>query len=126
MNKATINSVLFIVSDLERSKAFYQKVFDVEPQQFAPNLASLDVNGLLLQLNGDATAPWVPPKAERGGGVGVHFGVDDIQAVWDRLHTLGISLPEKPTQRPWGLTTFVITDPDGYEVQFQQPINAAS
>ena len=117
---ASINSVLICVADLERSKEFYAGVLGLEPMEFAPNLAAFDVKGVLLQLNAEVNLPASLPKHERGGGVGVHLLVDDIWAVWEHLNHLGIPLSEEPTPRPWGLTTFVIEDPDGYEVQFQQ------
>ncbi len=125
MSELSLNSVLICVTDLERSKDFYKKVLEIEPMEFTPKLAAFDVKGVLLQLNAEISSPVSLPKHGLGGGTGIHFLVDDIQAVWDRLHGLGISLPEEPTPRPWGLTTFVISDPDGYEVQFQQPLEAA-
>jgi len=117
----SIQSVFFFVADLERSKVFYRGVLGAEPVEQGPNIASFNVGGVELMLHADGDTPRVTPGSARGAGVTVHFQVEDIHALWERLHGLGIHLTEQPTPKPWGFTEFGVRDPDGYEVEFLEP-----
>jgi catechol 2,3-dioxygenase-like lactoylglutathione lyase family enzyme len=121
MAAISIHSLFFFVSDLERSKAFYRNLLDIEPVQRSPNLASFDIAGVEFMLHADGDAPRVPPGSQRGGGVALHIQVQGIHELWERLHGLGIPLAERPTQQPYGFIEFAVHDPDGYEVEFVEP-----
>ncbi len=121
MKVVSVQSVFFFVADLERSKAFYRDVLGAEPVEQGPSIASFNVGGVELMLHADGDTPRVPPGSARGAGVAVHFQVEGIHALWERLHGLGIQLSEQPTQQPWGFIEFGVRDPDGYEVEFLEP-----
>ena len=123
MKTATVHSVFFFVTDLDRSKAFYHKLLDIEPVEQGPSMAAFDIGGVQLLIHRDGDTPRVPAGSERGAGVALHIQVEGIHALWDRLNSLGIPLEEEPTVQPYGVTEFAIKDPDGYEVEFVEPVS---
>ena len=122
MPVSNVQSVFFFVTDLERSKDYYQKVLDIEPIQQGPSMVAIPIGGVNLLLHADGDTVRVRPPSKRGAGVSLHIQVHDIQAVWERLRGLGISTEEAPTEQPYGFMEFAIKDPDGYEVEFVEPV----
>lgn len=49
------------------------------------------------------------------------YTVDDPDAVHARLAAQGIDAPP-PTDKPWGVRSFLVTDPDGNLVSFTKPL----
>jgi catechol 2,3-dioxygenase-like lactoylglutathione lyase family enzyme len=54
--------------------------------------------------------------------VQLHFAVDDVDAVYDRLVRAGVAFEGKPSDKPWGLRTASCRDPGGHGVEFTMPI----
>ena len=77
-------------------------------------------------LHADNATTKVPQGPKRGEGFALHLRVEGIHALWDRLHQAGVALDEEPTEQPYGVTEFAVHDPDGYEVEFVEPLPAAS
>ena len=48
----------------------------------------------------------------------VHFEVRDIKAAFCQVQEAGVKIIEGITDRPWGMTEFVIEDPDGHTLYF--------
>ena len=48
----------------------------------------------------------------------VHFGVRDLHAAFRHVQEAGVKIIEGISKRPWGLTEFVIEDPDGHTLYF--------
>lgn len=60
--------------------------------------------------------------SSRGGGLTLALQVDDIEAIRRRLSDAGIEAP--PARRhPWGALSFFCRDPEGYRLEFWQPLN---
>ena len=119
-----VHSVFFFVADLERSKAFYQQVLGLAPAYEASTIASFRLGNVELMLHADGSTPRVPAGSKRGAGFALHLQVEGIHAFWEHLQSSGIQLGEKPTQQPYGVTEFSLHDPDGYEVEFVEPVPA--
>jgi catechol 2,3-dioxygenase-like lactoylglutathione lyase family enzyme len=118
---AAIDTVFMFVSELARSRDFYARVLGKEPERSREEmLASFDVGATHLLLHSDANATWLPAGAQKGVGMALHLRVDDVDAEWERLESLGIALPEKPTTLHTGIRKFAMKDPDGYEVELIQ------
>ena len=113
-----VHSIFFFVADLERSKAFYRALFDIEPIENSPSIASFSLGGVELMLHVDGEISRIPPNGPRGTGMAVHVQVEGIDLLWQRLHAQGFQLLEPPTKQPWGFTEFGMLDPDGYHVEF--------
>ncbi|MCY3840519.1 MAG: VOC family protein [Gammaproteobacteria bacterium] len=54
----------------------------------------------------------------RGQHLHIHFGVRDIQAAFRQVQEAGVKIVEGISDRPWGMTEFVIEDPDGHTLYF--------
>ena len=107
--------------DIDRSRTFYQTVFGWEFLGYRGSGRSLDLTDGVLNV----TLIDQPPTDRRQYDEGdefIHFGivVDDLDAVWRRLHELGVPFskesvkernPIDPTQPP--PVSFKVLDPDG-------------
>ena len=54
----------------------------------------------------------------RGQHLHIHFGVRDIHAAFRQVQEAGVKIVEGISERPWGMTEFVIEDPDGHTLYF--------
>jgi len=62
-------------------------------------------------------------KSSAGSGITVTMQVDDIHAWHHRLVEAGIDAGGV-RRHPWGALSFFCTDPEGYRLEFWQPIEA--
>jgi len=108
----------FLVDDLNRSMAFYQKLgftFD-EPWEGFYAIGNLD--GLEIHLK-------EPPKdqAERRSRrenehLDAAAGVDGIEAFYEQCVASGVTILKPLAATEWGTKDFYIEDPDGYIISF--------
>jgi catechol 2,3-dioxygenase-like lactoylglutathione lyase family enzyme len=122
MKVANVQVVFLFVSDLPTSVEYYQKLLGLQAVQHGDTQAAFDVYGVQLMLHADGDTERVPSGSVRGAGVSVHFKVDDAHAYWENLKQLEIPLMEPPEDQPWGYREFGVKDPDGYEIEFVQPL----
>ena len=52
----------------------------------------------------------------------VIFYVDNVDAFYAHTRAAGLDPEAEPTDAPWGERYFHITDPDGHELSFAQPL----
>ena len=57
----------------------------------------------------------------RGQHLHLHLGVGDIEAAFRQVEEAGVKIVEGISDRPWGMTEFVIEDPDGHTLYFGSP-----
>ena len=123
MKVESIHVVFLFVSDLSKSVAYYEKLLGIPAiHNSDATQAAFEVGGVQLMLHGDGDIERVPSGSVRGAGMTVHFQIDDAHAYWEHLGQLGIPLQERPEDQPWGYREFGVTDPDGYEIEFIQPL----
>jgi catechol 2,3-dioxygenase-like lactoylglutathione lyase family enzyme len=108
----------FLVDDLARSMAYYQKLGFTfgEPWEGFYAIGALD--GLELHLK---EAP--KDNAERrhrreNEHLDAAAGVDGIEAFYDRCVANGVTIHRPLAQTEWGTKDFYIEDPDGYIISF--------
>ena len=115
------------VSDIERSKAFYQKIgfkvmYERKEEGFA--FLQLEKNQLMIERQNDN---WNTGEMEYpfGRGINVSMMVHDVQKMYDRLKDLGVKMfvnLEVHTYQAGGKVyedkEFLIQDPDGYLLRF--------
>ncbi len=59
-------------------------------------------------------------------GTGEHSGfhlemlTEHLDDMYNALHEYGMKITGKPTVRPWGERTFILLDPDGYQLEFEE------
>jgi lactoylglutathione lyase len=110
------------VDDLDTSIGFYAALgFAVERREH--DYASLRWGDAVIGLGPIAKLPPSGPgpgftrerlAGVRGAGTEIVLEVDDLDVALAAVHAAGHALAEEPTDRPWGLRDFRLTDPDGY------------
>lgn len=101
------------VPDLARSLAFYKDQLGLDVGYTSESMAEFPTAGLIL----DEVAGFKRFDV----AVTVGIGVDDVDSVFADLEARGVPVAEPPTDQPWGVRNFYVTDPDGYVVEFEQP-----
>jgi lactoylglutathione lyase len=107
-----INSVSVVVSDQDRSLAFYTEKLGFELQMDAPmgqsRWVQLAPKGAQTSLVLSKPTPDMPAevyerlKATLGGFTSFIFSVDDMQTTHKELTARGVEFVDQPAQQPWG------------------------
>jgi uncharacterized glyoxalase superfamily protein PhnB len=120
---------LFNVADVEASLAFWRDNFEFEVTQayewqgrlaFA-QLRCGDIEIMLNGRGGDAAARRARPHYTEAV---FYFRVGDVHALYGDLRAKGLS-PSEPETQEYGLDEMYLRDPDGYELSFTSPTQAA-
>lgn len=54
------------------------------------------------------------------------FWVDDVDAMYERVRSIGAEPEAAPSDAPWGERFFHVRDPDGHELSFARPLEPNS
>lgn len=123
-----ISTVAIFTKDHPRSLAFYRDTLRLSPVYQADKFAEFDVGGVHLMLLGDLPTDerrsWGlgPEPAQRGWGVFAHFQVESVDDVHEHLRRSGAEIVVEPKNTPWGARLCIVRDPDGYLLEFTQPV----
>lgn len=113
----SIDAVTLAVSDMARSRAFYEALgFVARGGDGAFTTFHAGAGFLNLQLD-PAHAP-LPHIWGR-----VIFFVDDVDALHRRALDAGLTPDAPPADAPWGERYFHLRDPDGHELSFARPLD---
>jgi lactoylglutathione lyase len=115
----SVGAITMFIEDRQRSKAFYEKVFDVAAIHEDENAVAFKFENLVVNLLEVGAAhqlidPAPVGSREAGSRFQLTIGVDDVDAVCAELESRGITLLNGPMNREWGLRTASFTDPDGH------------
>jgi catechol 2,3-dioxygenase-like lactoylglutathione lyase family enzyme len=136
MNGPVLNQVNVVVSDMERSAAFY-RLLGLEladpPAEWRPHHrpAAAPGDGLDFELDSEAfAAQWNTGRAAAAtpGRVVIGFRLPDREAVdetYGRLTGAGYRGQQPPFDAFWGARYAVVEDPDGNAVGLTSPVVAA-
>jgi len=114
-----IDAITLFVDDLEASKAFYGSVFDL-PVMFEDEASAVfNFESSVMNLLKRSEAPELIDPApvapsEAGSRVVFTLAVEDVDRMVTDLRARGVELLNGPIDRPWGVRTASIRDPDGY------------
>ena len=50
----------------------------------------------------------------------IAFSVEDVEAEYSRLLSLGMTILQPPEKKPWGAVNMIIRDPDGHPVYLRK------
>ena len=122
-------AITLFVEDLDRSKAFYQEVFELKPMLEDETSAGFRLEDTFLFLTRSSRAPaLIAPAAAGSPGSGPRHVfaiiVDDVDAVGAELTGKGVALLNGPQDRDWGMRTANFQDPDGYVWEIATPVKA--
>ena len=90
---------------------FYERVFGYEPYSDGPDHRFLDAQLIIFDLE------YMNDKNTPPANTALVYNVDDVEMEYTRLSGLGIA-SEPPADKPWGVRSFTINDPDGNVVSF--------
>ncbi|WP_127505592.1 VOC family protein [Actinoplanes solisilvae] len=109
-----LTTVTFFADDMEAARAWYSQVFEIEPY--------FDKGGAYLEWRvgdyqhefGVLDSKYAPhPLTGQASGAIVYWAVDDVEAAYARLLSLGAKEHDKPTERGTGYVTASVLDPFG-------------
>lgn len=123
-----ITNLLFWVQENKLSEKFYKKLgFEVIRSDGNHSVVSLRNFSIdLVNMRDEDIFAKDSMSGDKGRGVYLYIRVDDIDAKYLQLLTLGFATIAEPKDWDWGNREFVLKDPDGYKICFWQPITTTS
>ena len=112
-----LNAASIFVDDYDGTVDFYVNKLGFALEEGTEHASMLRAGDfrLLVHMEG-------PPAAPPDLAFHLHLWVDDIDADYRQLLERGVAVLEAPQDRPWGLRTFHVKDPNGYDWEFTQEI----
>ncbi len=108
MQTISLEGLTLHVADVERSLAFYQKLPGASVRVHREGqFALLDIGGMRLGLLRHGT-----------GQFHIEFETNDLDALYSELQAATFPVQAPPSQKNWGERDFLVTDPDGYMLEF--------
>jgi len=126
----SVGAITLFVEDPQRSKTFYQEVFDLSAIYEDKDSAGFKFENTIINLlRTPAARDLIDPAAvatrEAGARFQLTIWVDDADAVSAELATRGVELLNGPMNREWGMRTASFTDPDGHIWEIAQELPAS-
>ena len=123
----SVGAITLFVQDPQRSKAFYERAFDVPSVYEDENSVVFKFENTLINLLEQSEAPsLIAPAAvahaDAGSRMQFSIWVDDANAVCDALAAREVVLLNGPIDRPWGMRTACFADPDGHVWEIAQEL----
>ena len=114
-----VGAITMFVEDLDRTRSFYARVFDLKPIYEDENAVAFGFENMVVNLLVRPEAyELIEPATVAGPESGARFQltieVEDTDAVCDQLAARGVELLNGPIDRPWGVRTAAFADPDGH------------
>jgi len=107
--------VMVVVSDMQRSTAFYRDVLGLKVQFESPEWTQLDAGNIGVGLHG----PSEKLHPQHTNAVQIGFYVSDIHKAVDELRGKGVHIIKEPVKESFGWLA-IFADPDGYHIQLGQ------
>ena len=117
MTIESVSAITLATHDMERAVVFYEGlgfelIYGGQDEGFTSFRAGTGYLNLILQ-----------PKERSWSWWGrVIFHVDDVDALFQRAASAGLTADTTPRDAEWGERYFHITDPDGHELSFARPL----
>ncbi|OMP31573.1 VOC family protein [Mangrovimonas sp. DI 80] len=101
-----LRTVVYMVEDLEKAKAWYAKAFNAQPYYDTPYYVGFNIGGYELGLH-----PKEKVQGTDNGTVQTYWGVEDIQKVYDILVEMGATKHEAPNNVGGDIVVASVYDP---------------
>ncbi|OKI85129.1 VOC family protein [Micromonospora sp. CB01531] len=113
-----LTTVSFFADDVTAAARWYAELLGIEPYftrpvQGTPAYVEFRIGDQQHEL-GIIDRRFAPrPSLQEAGGAVIYWHVDDVEAAFERLLSLGATAYEKPVQRGPGFVTASVVDPFG-------------
>ena len=123
-----LGAITMFIEDVQRSKAFYQDIFNLKLVYEDENAVAFDFGNTVINLlrvseAHDLIGPATVAGRESGSRVQLTIWVDDADSVCAELGKRGVVLLNGPMNRVWGMRTAAFTDPDGHIWEIAQNLH---
>jgi catechol 2,3-dioxygenase-like lactoylglutathione lyase family enzyme len=123
-----LGAITMFVENTARSKVFYQEVFELQSVfeddvSVMFSLGHTIINLLQISEAPGLIAPAKVAEPESGSRFMLSIFVDDTNAVCEALKQRGAELLNGPIDRPWGMRTACVADPDGHVWEIAQDLS---
>lgn len=109
-----IGEVCLNTNDVITLANFYKKLLGIDNGSNAEIHQTLICEETQLTIYNDGAS-----KNNNNLNISLAFTVDDIEAEYKKLLTMGVEIIEKPTKRPWGTVNMSFYDPDRNVIYFR-------
>lgn len=125
MDKMAVNYIcsLLTVSDIQKSKEFYENVLNQEVDMdhganisFKGGFAIHDREHFQDIINKELIIPGT-------NSMELYFESDDLHTLQDTLESLNVVFLHKIIEQPWGQRVMRFYDPDKYLIEIGEPLN---
>lgn len=122
--------ICIISEDVPSLIKFYESVFGVKAADDSNEIhAGLSIGNLTLtidsaNLSRNTAFNYVSGQSSDNTIIG--FNVDDVDAEYERLVSLNVSMLNTPITHPWGARSFQFKDPDGNILNFRSLVKDPS
>ncbi len=106
--------VCFETNDVVRLSRFYRRLFLIEAENQDEVHQVITTGQVAITVYNDGSV-----KDNQNRNITLAFTVEDVDAEYERLLQMGITVIEPPTTRPWGARNMHICDPDGNHIYFR-------
>ncbi|MGO1520094.1 MAG: VOC family protein [Sphingobacterium sp.] len=103
-----LRTTIYKVAQIQEATRWYTKAFGKEPYFNEPYYVGFNIGGYELGLQPEET-----PNDHKSDNVVAYWGVEDIDATYDRLINLGATENEKPRNVGGEIITASVKDPFG-------------
>lgn len=126
-----VTFITLFTEDLDRSKAFYQDIFNLRVLYEDENsavfrLQNVGINLLRIPAARDLIEPGAVARPDAGSRYQFTIDVEDVDAVCAELAGQGVALLNGPMDRPWGIRTASFVDPGGHIWEIAQDLPQAA
>ena len=123
---------LIAVSDIARSRAFYEGALGQKvDMDFGPNVSfqggfAIHERTHFESLLGDGNESRAEAAVVRSSWGELYFEEDDIETIEGSLRTAGVSFVHTIREQPWAQRVFRCMDPDGHVVEVGESLEATA
>lgn len=110
-----IGEVCLNTNDVVKLANFYKQLFGIDNGSDDEIHQTLISEETQFTIYNDGSK-----KNNNNRNICLAFTVEDVDAEYQKLLTMGIEIIEKPTKRPWGTINMSFYDPDGNVIYFRK------
>jgi lactoylglutathione lyase len=129
-SRNSVGAITLFVVDPRRSKAFYERVFELpvlfeDENSVAFKFENTIVNLLEEQAAHELIEPATVGGNDAGSRLQLTIFVEDANAAVEQLRGRSVELLNGPIDRPWGMRTAAFADPDGHVWEVAQQLESS-